>query len=484
MIKTLKRRIISLLFVVLAAVCTVFTAVQPSAFALAESNKNYSDVLSDLTKDTSFSAEYYPEKADDYSLQVIQIAESTDKELFVYVYQPSGQAAYITASSINVSTTLNDYASWYNYRLEYLNHCGVFFKYKVKGFMVKDDAVRYYVITSIYRPFDETLGDKQAEHDNKVTEVNYNVSKQYCFSTINGKPYVNVLDIETITITDKFVGFVRYEDGFNLYVGACDSHFVAFNTDKPIDKLLEADVFYTTQKCRNLTVSGWGGGHEVTFGEKDEDCYKHLDSDQKGEHNGGGLFGSTYTWERIEKVEDFIAKEDRTKTYSGAILDVTCGTKLTDEALEALKNKKWLLRFVESDYIAGGIPDKTIDENFTIVGDVTILRLKFETDGITYNLGTIDNKQTGSDTPSNESASDVDLSDELKELLAKLKELLAKLKKGFQIVLLIVLLALLSPILLIVVRFVFWVLSLPFKLISSLSRKLKKNRGKNNGKKT
>ena len=48
-----------------------------------------------------------------------------------------------------------------------------------------------------------------------------------------------MVDIETITITDKFVGFVRYKDGFKLYVGACDSHFVAFNTDKPIDKLLE-----------------------------------------------------------------------------------------------------------------------------------------------------------------------------------------------------------------------------------------------------
>ena len=43
-----------------------------------------------------------------------------------------------------------------------------------------------------------------------------------------------MVDIETITITDKFVGFVRYKDGFKLYVGACDSHFVAFNTDKPI----------------------------------------------------------------------------------------------------------------------------------------------------------------------------------------------------------------------------------------------------------
>ena len=40
--------------------------------------------------------------------------------------------------------------------------------------------------------------------------------------------------------------------------------------------------------------------------------------------------------------------------------------------------------------------------NSTLVGDVTILRLKFVTDGITYNLGVIDNKQTGGRDPSNE----------------------------------------------------------------------------------
>lgn len=67
---------------------------------------------------------------------------------------------------------------------------------------------RYYAISSIYRPFDENI-DKQASGGNTVTEVNYAVNKQYCFGEINGKPYVNCVDIETIVVTDKFVGFVR-----------------------------------------------------------------------------------------------------------------------------------------------------------------------------------------------------------------------------------------------------------------------------------
>ena len=34
-----------------------------------------------------------------------------------------------------------------------------------------------------------------------------------------------------------------------------------------------------------------------------------------------------------------------------------------------------------------------------LVSEVTILRLKFQTDGVTYNLGVVDNKQTGSRDP-------------------------------------------------------------------------------------
>ena len=57
--------------------------------AYAESG--YSGVLDDLQKDDSFDESHYPAIADDYSLKLIQIAESVDGELFLYVYQPSGK---------------------------------------------------------------------------------------------------------------------------------------------------------------------------------------------------------------------------------------------------------------------------------------------------------------------------------------------------------------------------------------------------------
>ena len=264
--------------VFLLVFCSATSTGQSTAYA--ESGVTYSGVLDDLKKDSSFDESFYPVTAGDYSLKLIQIAESTDGELFLYVYQPSGQAKNLKASSINISTTLNDEISYRNYKVRLLNSSGVFYKYIVSDFKVLAEPARYYAISSIYRPFDESI-DNQAEHGNMVTEVNYPVNKQYCFSEINGKPYCNVVDIETITITDKFVGFVRYMDGFKLYVGACDSHFVAFNTDKPIDKLLEADVYYTTQKYSYSFVPF--AGENETFGEK-LDEYAYLKYTDKVEH--------------------------------------------------------------------------------------------------------------------------------------------------------------------------------------------------------
>ena len=457
MTQATKTRLVSIFLAFVLGICAVITtAAQTPLVARAESI-TYSGVMEDLKKDTSFKPENYPSKADDYSLQIIQLAESVNKELFVYVYQPSGKAKDFKASSINISTTINDNISYLNYKLELLNSSGVFYKYKVSGLTVKDESVRYYAISSIYRPFDESI-DKQASGGKTVTEVNYAVNKQYCFGEINGKPYVNCVDIETIVVTDKFVGFVRYPDGFKLYVGACDSHFVAFNTNKPMDKLLEADVYYTTQEYS----SSWAAfvGENETFGDK-ADKYAYLKYTDKVEHTGGGLFAGTYKWDRIQTVDDFIKNEDREQIFSGAVIDVKISSKLTDAALNELKGKKWVLRFTETDYTLWS-GQGTYGTFSTIVGDVTILRLKFETDGITYNLGVIDNKQSGSKDPSNETDIDISLNKRGKMIL--------------YLLMLILLIILLAPILPYVLQAIVWIISLPFKGISAAVKSTKRRR--------
>ena len=71
---------------IVVAILSVVSVIggQANLFALpvyAEETVNervYSAVLDDLKKDTSFNTENYPTKADDYSLQIIQLAESSD----------------------------------------------------------------------------------------------------------------------------------------------------------------------------------------------------------------------------------------------------------------------------------------------------------------------------------------------------------------------------------------------------------------------
>lgn len=424
--------------------------------AFAE-DKTASDVFEDLSKDSSFNAEN-PSNAKDFSLSVMQLAESADKELFVYVYQPSGDK--VKASSINISTTINDDISFFNYSLKLLNFEGTLFKYKVTNFEVKKDSVRYYAISSIYRPFDESIGDKKSGN-NTINEVNYAVNKQYCFGEINGKPYVSCVDIETIVITDKFVGFVRYKDGFKFYVGACDSHFVAFNTDKPIDKLLEADVYYTSQPYSWLYAIGVG--QNETFGEK-KDNYAYLKYTDKVEHNGDGFFAGTYKWDRIQTVDDFINAENREDVYHGAVLDVKVSSKLTGEALNELKGKKWVLRFVETAYSLSGGANGSTSTKSTLIGNVTILRLKFETDGITYNLGVIDNKQTGSTEPSNSTDIKVEPN--------------ATGKGIIYLILFVLLLVLLAPLLPYVLNAIIFIVSFPVKLISEIVKLIKSSKEK------
>ena len=452
--------------VLIITLCVFLTGAQSFSAVAAEENKTASGVIEDLSKDASFNAANYPSNAKDYSLSVMQLAESTDKELFVYVYQPSGDE--VRASSINISTTINDEISFFNYPLELLNFEGTLFKYKVTNFEVKKDPVRYYAISSIYRPFDEGIGDKKSGN-NTINEVNYAVNRQYCFGEINGKPYVNCIDIETIVVTDKFVGFVRYPDGFKLFTGAgaCDSHFVAFNTDKKIDKLFEADVYYTTQKV-SYDFFTEDSPFSIKFGDSKTDNYAYLKYTDKVEHTGGGFFAGTYKWDRIQSVDDFIKTEDRTTVYYGAVLNSKVSSKLSDEALNDLKGKKWVLRFTETSYNKApksGMGAATYyHAETTMVGNVTILRLKFETNGITYNLGVIDNKQTGSTEPSNSTDIKVEPN--------------ATGKGIIYLILFVLLLVLLAPLLPYVLNAIILIVSLPVKLISEIIKLIRSSKEK------
>lgn len=457
---------------------SVSTVLVVSAEDLGETA--YTDVLTDLQKDPSFNVSNYPMISntldENYgSISVIQIAESVDKEVFIYVYQPAPESAGIRACSINISRTVDSDLNYSNFRLELINFNGVFYKYRVKNMTAYNDSTRYYLISSIYRPFNVTI-DSQLSNDNKLTEIAFTVDKKYQFKDEEDGVEVSCVENETIAVPEKFVGYVSYPNGYLTMRSWCHSHFVAFCTDKPIDKLLEAKVYYTSQsyilQTNYTTFTALAKYGEV----KETELF--LKYDDKATFESGGLLGgATYTWDRIQSVDEFKNNviKDSVDVYSGALLDVQLYGKLTDETLEELDKMQWVLRFVETEHSVSRLSN--VDTEYdTLIGNVTILQLTFETDGIVYRLGVIDNKQTGSHDPINSWQINIQAKDWGKIFIALL------LLIGFIVIFMPILTPILSTlfgfivkVFAVIIEIIFNILTFPLRLINKLTNK-RKNR--------
>ena len=102
-----KRKLHKRFFAVLAVMLLILPlfltgAAGVTAFA---AETGYTGALEDLQKDENFNVEEYPDNARNYSIKVIQIAESTAGELFIYTYQPSQKTQNLVATEINMSLT-------------------------------------------------------------------------------------------------------------------------------------------------------------------------------------------------------------------------------------------------------------------------------------------------------------------------------------------------------------------------------------------
>ena len=334
----------------------------------------YSTVLEDLMKDKGFNTDLYPKIEGDSSLEVLQIAESSNGELFIYIYQPG---ATYTATSIDFSTTPDengDFIFFYNYDLSLLSQSGVFAKYIVENFKVSDEEVRYYNITDVYRAFDEAVDEQPSGDGNITTEVAFAVGQLWAAETKDGNVEYSCVVTDVLEVTAKYVGFLRYEDGFFLSGAACDSHYLAFSTDKFIENLYEAEIFYTQKFGTNIFGI-------TSYGDVEE---KHITIDYTDVAvSTDNVLFKEYSWERVQPTEDFLLTE---------------GDNLTDAAKTSIADCDWILRFAETPYIYGTLG---LTETFCRVENVSLLRLKFESFGDVYNLGVVDNKTTGKATPDN-----------------------------------------------------------------------------------
>ena len=494
-------------FVIAALLLSLFCIIE-SAFSIkasAETTRTAnsitieSDVLDDLNNFQSndsnviFNSNKYPAIANDYSLTLLMIAEGSNKELFVYVYQPCHDIADLVASSISISwlPSNDENAVWHLYDLTLLDNSGVFDKYQVSGVKVSSDSVRFYDISRISRPYNENVDSIVVNEGQTINEVPYEVGILYEVRTVGDWVIYYTSTVETIEITNKIVGRIRFPDGYGLVHKYCDSHFVAFSTDRQIDKLLEANLSYIWVTGWNYYSDGDSDMDEIEAGpEKKEIRIKH---DQTGSNSGDrGLFGKKYEWSRIHSPSVLTQEEDIT-IYDG---------KTKDD----LNNMQWVLRFTETTYDNSYIAKCSYE---TRISQVTILSLTFVTDGVQYNLGVVDNSQTGSDKPIG--GADSYLDDFMEEVEQTFKDIKDKLKNIFEgifgVIITIVIVAgaflLLSLIpgvgaifglvfnvlmkaigwafkaICFVIKWalkiVFWVIAFPFNLIGKLFKRNKKN---------
>lgn len=447
MVKINKFLLFSLAF--LLCVLVFLTPAMPIVYASSiDINGGYSGVLEDLQKDAEFNADDYEVIMDDYSLQVISLAEGSNKELFVYVYQPSGSYAKLTATSINISTGIHENLSFKNYKLTLLNYSGVFYKYLVNDFVVSNDTTRYYEIPSIFRAWNSYFDDgTNLTNENTIDEVSFKVGKQYKFvSNTSGGVSMSVSDIDTIEVVSRYDGFIEYPNGFKWFMSDCNAYFVAFKTDKKIDYLLEADVFYTEKE---YTISKLFGAVVNTHYGNPEEKYAYLKYDSIAENNPG--IGVKYEWERIESVAEFkdSLEED--------------GVTMSDELQLNLQGKEWVLRFAETEVFTSPITNGSQSINGRVIENVTILRLAFMSDGDYYNLGVVDNKQSADMIP------DGTIENPLLSIILTI----------LLIVLVVVLLGPILPTIFSIImsvlgfllKVVWWVVKLPFRFIGWLFKK-------------
>ena len=212
----------------------------------------------------------------------------------------------------------------------------------------------------------------------------------------------NVEDIEYITITEQYLGFVRYEQDMSfawlpVSSKACDSHFIAFSTNKVIDNLLEISIIF-----ESLEVGAYLNNEEkyeyISIGEaKDRRVVIDIKDKQYLDLADGSVFTKQpLIRERIQETSDFL-KQDLTYSYFGSF-EQHEKVDFKDEALLKLMQTKWVVSFAETLYSVSDLGSGK-DFNYTQIGNVKVMRLKFETDGQIYNLGVVSNKQTGSKDP-------------------------------------------------------------------------------------
>ena len=374
-IRELRRRTISL---ALAGIVVLLFMLQ--CFCITAYADEAPSILDDFNG-TEFNIEDYPEKEGDYSLNVFQVAESSNDELFVYVYQPS-VGRKLLATTIRFSTSIGMNAEFRDRVLEYEGSTGTIYKYKVKDFNILGDALRYYLVAAIHREWDLTI-DGELPGGQTGGEAVYPVGKLWTASTVNGEVSYTVEVQDVVNVKVKHTGFLRYANGVSWSaLESFDSHWAAYKFDRSMDEVLSADFEFTEVKYAKKIIDK----EEKIIEENPEPTKVHITSDQVGTNEQDlKWLGKKHEWQRISRTEEFMSAH-------GAAFDSDTRT--------ALEDTDWVFQFYETPYtntqtggglLLGGLISHWVTLIGMLVGECTgthltgqtLLQLTFKKAGVT-----------------------------------------------------------------------------------------------------
>ena len=331
------------------------------AFADTE---QYTSVLEDLQKDSTFSIDEWNDESKHGVTEVVQIAISLDKELFIYVHQVGDirDFSYVVMNIALFSTEL-DFRS---YVIEEVDCTDNFFKYKVIDFEVAASDIQKYCISRLDYPVDSKPNGSQL-----VTFDTVSIGQIWTVTHINGNYEYSYTYFDSIEVTDKFVGCdYRYvlPTGWSGYKSQTNTFYIAFDTDIKMSNLMEAQIEYKQSDIVGSNVSPLKNvvvqrDKEISY---THEVYKHWLVDWPA----GTEFKS---YNAISTPAEF------SKNFG-----------ITIPKKENGKDYEWVVVFY-NETKTSGFPGEFNIWNLKPL-DTTILRLKFEKDGTTYNLGTIDNR--------------------------------------------------------------------------------------------
>ena len=422
------------------------------------------EVLRDLRHDKNFNEADYPYVKDDYGLYVIQIAESSNKELFVYVYQPCNDTYDLVGTKISISYGYSVDGAGLSpklYNLKLLSTSGTLDKYYVDGFTIPNDGDRYYNIVEIFRMANSDIDE--VDESFPKTDIAYSVGQQWYVFDLNDSKYYEMNTFNTLYVDTVFNSSLAFHNGLQLrnLIGvypSCHCWFYCFNVaDYVIDHIYDADLNYSVKDGYQTVGLGSSGDFKVTD-QRTNQVITLKDTDVMT-YTASGFGGRSFKWNRILSSKEFVETAEKQ--------DV----KFVESDKEKILSSQWVFTFLETK-LETHASEYYVTTYYSDVYDVGLLRLSFQDiSGKKYNLGVVndltdpDNIVSGSFDP----------------------DIIGTLEKIFKVVLLILavllilfLLSLVAP-LGSIVKFLFkaiiYIISLPFRLVKWVFSSHKKKDG-------